>query len=142
MTIADKTVLVTGFNRGIGQALVAEAQQRRQAGVCRHAPAALMALAALLLTPASSISKSAAFSLTQSLWRPSAGRRRTSSRSHVRPLAGSWRSGAAKVLERQNAALAHVQPVTAEAKEGAKADPPSRETYRSGTHSDKGDETR
>ena len=28
-------------------------------------------------------------------------------------LAGSWRSGAAKVLERQNAALAQAQPVTA-----------------------------
>jgi hypothetical protein len=28
-------------------------------------------------------------------------------------LADSWRSGAAKVLERQNAALAHAQPVTA-----------------------------
>ena len=41
MTIADKTVLVTGANRGIGQALVEEAlRQRREAGVCRHAPAA------------------------------------------------------------------------------------------------------
>jgi hypothetical protein len=28
-------------------------------------------------------------------------------------LADSWRSGAAKVLERQNAALAQAQPVTA-----------------------------
>jgi hypothetical protein len=28
-------------------------------------------------------------------------------------LAGSWRSGAAKALERQNAALAQAQPVTA-----------------------------
>ena len=28
MTIADKTVLVTGFSRGIGQALVEEALRR------------------------------------------------------------------------------------------------------------------
>ena len=102
-----------------------------------------MALAALPLTPASSISKSAAFSLTQSLrapfWRGGGGHL---PRSHVRPLAGSWRSGAAKVLERQNAALAHVQPVTAEAKKGAKADPPSRETYRSRNALGQGDETR
>jgi len=36
MTIADKAVLVTGANRGIGQALVAEdPDQRRETGICR-----------------------------------------------------------------------------------------------------------
>ena len=40
MTIAGKTVLVTGANRGIGQALVDRSPApRREAGVRRHAPA-------------------------------------------------------------------------------------------------------
>ena len=39
MKIADKTVLVTGANRGIGRALVEEALRRGASGVCRHAPA-------------------------------------------------------------------------------------------------------
>ena len=39
MTIADRAVLVTGANRGIGQALVEEALRRgATAGVCRYAP--------------------------------------------------------------------------------------------------------
>jgi NAD(P)-dependent dehydrogenase (short-subunit alcohol dehydrogenase family) len=241
MTIADKTVLVTGANRGIGQALVEEALSRGArlvyAGTRRPLahpdgrvmpltldvtnPAqiqaaaesvdaldvlvnnagtwlyddlsdramleehlavnfygtwgvtqaflplltrsrgaivnnvSLMAFAALPLTPAYSISKAAAFSLTQSLRALLAGRGvrvhavltgptdtdmtagfdipKASAASVARAifdgveagqedifpdpmsqtLAGSWRSGAAKVLERQNAALAQAQPVTA-----------------------------
>ena len=36
MNIAEKSVLVTGANRGIGQALVAGSPaQRRETGVCR-----------------------------------------------------------------------------------------------------------
>jgi NAD(P)-dependent dehydrogenase (short-subunit alcohol dehydrogenase family) len=115
----------------------------------------LMALAALPLTPAYSISKAAAFSLTQSLRALLAVRGvrvhavmtgpvdtdmtagfdipKASAASVARAifdgveageedifpdpmsalLAGGWRSGAAKVLERQNAALAQAQPVTA-----------------------------
>jgi NAD(P)-dependent dehydrogenase (short-subunit alcohol dehydrogenase family) len=38
MTMADRAVLVTGGNRGIGQALVEEAL-RSGACVCRYAPA-------------------------------------------------------------------------------------------------------
>ena len=241
MTITDKTVLVTGANRGIGQALVEEALSRgarrvyagtrqplahldprvtpltldvtdpaqiqaaaeqvdaldlliNNAGIWRYDDlsdramleghlavnfygtwgvtqaflplltrskgtivnnVSLMALAALPLTPAYSISKAAAFSLTQSLRALLASRGvrvlavltgpvdtdmtagfdipKASAGSVARAifdgveageedifpdpmsqtLAGSWRSGAAKVLERQNAALVQAQPVTA-----------------------------
>jgi NAD(P)-dependent dehydrogenase (short-subunit alcohol dehydrogenase family) len=241
MTIADKTVLVTGANRGIGQALVEEALSRgarrvyagtrqplthldprvtpltldvtnpaqiqaaaeqvealdlliNNAGIWLYDDlsdramleehlavnfygtwgvtqaflplltrskgtivnnVSLMALAALPLTPAYSISKAAAFSLTQSLRALLAVRGvrvhavltgpvdtdmtrgfdipKASPASVARAifdgveageedifpdpmsalLAGGWRSGAAKVLERQNAALAQAQPVTA-----------------------------
>jgi NAD(P)-dependent dehydrogenase (short-subunit alcohol dehydrogenase family) len=241
MTIADKTVLVTGANRGIGQALVEEALSRgarrvyagtrqplthldprvtpltldvtnpaqiqaaaeqvealdlliNNAGIWLYDDlsdramleehlavnfygtwgvtqaflplltrskgtivnnVSLMALAALPLTPAYSISKAAAFSLTQSLRALLAVRGvrvhavltgpvdtdmtagfdipKASAASVARAifdgveageedifpdpmsalLAGGWRSGAAKVLERQNAALAQAQPVTA-----------------------------
>jgi NAD(P)-dependent dehydrogenase (short-subunit alcohol dehydrogenase family) len=241
MTIADKTVLVTGANRGIGQALVEEALSRGArlvyAGTRRPLthpdgrvmpltldvtnPAqiqaaaesvdaldvlvnnagtwlyddlsdramleehlavnfygtwgvtqaflplltrskgtivnnvSLMALAALPLTPAYSISKAAAFSLTQSLRALLAGRGvrvhavltgptdtdmvrdldipKTSPESVAsaildgveageeeifpdpmsQTLADSWRGGAAKALERQNAALAQAAPAAA-----------------------------
>jgi NAD(P)-dependent dehydrogenase (short-subunit alcohol dehydrogenase family) len=241
MTIADKTVLVTGANRGIGQALVEEALSRgarrvyagtrqplahldprvtpltldvtnpaqiqaaaeqvealdlliNNAGIWLYDDlsdramleehlavnfygtwgvtqaflplltrskgtivnnVSLMALAALPLTPAYSISKAAAFSLTQSLRALLAVRGvrvhavltgpvdtdmtrgfdipKASPASVARAifdgveageedifpdpmsalLAGGWRSGAAKVLERQNAALAQAQPATA-----------------------------
>jgi short-subunit dehydrogenase len=115
----------------------------------------LMALAALPLTPAYSISKAAAFSLTQSLRALLAGRGvrvhavltgptdtdmtrgfdipKASAESVARAildgvengeedifpdpvsasLAASWRGGAAKVLERQNAALVQAAPVAA-----------------------------
>jgi NAD(P)-dependent dehydrogenase (short-subunit alcohol dehydrogenase family) len=241
MTIADKAVLVTGANRGIGQALVAEALSRGARRVfagtrqplaypdsrvtpltldvtnpaqiqaaAEHVEAldllinnagiwlyddlrdravleehlavnfygtwgvtqaflplltrsrgaivnnvSLMALAALPLTPAYSISKAAAFSLTQSL-RPLLARRGV--RVHTvltgptdtdmtpgfdlpkaspelvaraifdgveageedifpHPMSGlladGWRDGVAKAIERQNAALAPAQPITA-----------------------------
>jgi NAD(P)-dependent dehydrogenase (short-subunit alcohol dehydrogenase family) len=241
MTIADRAVLVTGANRGIGQALVAEALRRgarrvyagarqplahpdprvtplrldvtspaqiqaaadqvdsldvliNNAGVFLYDDlsdramleehlavnlygtwgvtrallpllarsrgaivnnVSLMALAALPLTPAYSASKAAAFSLTQSLRALLAGRGvrvhavltgptdtdmvqdldipKASAESVARAildgveageedifpdplsqtLAGGWRDGAAKALERQNAALAQAQPVTA-----------------------------
>jgi len=64
-TITDRTVLVTGANRGIGRALVDEALRRGAGAVVNVLSVA--ALASLSVTPAYSISKAAAFSLTQSL---------------------------------------------------------------------------
>ena len=101
-----------------------------------------MALAALPLTPASSISKSAAFSLTQSLRALLAGRRRTSSPIPCQTPGRQLAQRRGQVLERQNAALAHVQPVTAEAKKGAKADPPQQGDVPLRNALGQGDETR
>jgi NAD(P)-dependent dehydrogenase (short-subunit alcohol dehydrogenase family) len=144
MTIADRAVLVTGANRGIGQALVEEALRRG---------AKVTGFAALPLMPACSISKAAAFSLTQSLRALLAGRGvrvhavltgpvdtdmiraldlpKASPESVAQAIfdgvengeeeifpdpmsesmAESWHSGAAKALERQNAALVEAEPI-------------------------------
>src|SRR6266567_3078892 len=186
MTIADRAVLVTGANRGIGQALVEEAlrrgAQRVYAGTRQplaHLDGRVTPLtldvtnaaqtqgavervesldilinnAALPLIPAYSISKAAAFSLSQSLRALLAGRGmrvhavltgpvdtdmsrgldipKASPESVARAIfdgvekgeedifpdpmsqsmAESWRSGAAKALERQYAALVEAKPV-------------------------------
>jgi NAD(P)-dependent dehydrogenase (short-subunit alcohol dehydrogenase family) len=154
MTIADRAVLVTGANRGIGQALVDEALRRGAsrvyAGTRRPLAVSDGRVTPLTLdvtNPAYSISKAAAFSLSQSLRALLAGQGVTvhdvlagpvdtdmsrdldapkaSPESVARAtfdgvdngdegifpdpmsesMADSWRSGAAKALERQYAAL-------------------------------------
>jgi short-subunit dehydrogenase len=142
MNINGRTILVTGANRGIGQALVAESRGAIVNNV------STMALAPFPFTPAYAISKAAAFNLTQSLRALLAGR---GVRVHAvltgptdtemtrgfdipkaspesvaraifdgveigdedifpdpmsRSLADSWRSGAVKAMERENAAFA------------------------------------
>jgi NAD(P)-dependent dehydrogenase (short-subunit alcohol dehydrogenase family) len=65
--IADKAVLVTGGNRGIGRALVEDALRRGAKRVYVVNNVSAEALAPLPLTPAYALSKAAAFNLTQSL---------------------------------------------------------------------------
>lgn len=78
MTIADRAVLVTGANRGIGQALVDEALRRGASRVYAGTRRPL-AVSDGRVTPLTlDVSES---------------------------MADSWRSGAAKALERQYAAV-------------------------------------
>jgi short-subunit dehydrogenase len=102
MTITDKTVLVTGANRGIGQALVAEVH-------------------AVLTGPTDTdmvrdldIPKASPESVARAILD---GVEHGEEEIFPDPMSASmavgWRSGAAKGLERQNAALAQAQPVTA-----------------------------
>jgi NAD(P)-dependent dehydrogenase (short-subunit alcohol dehydrogenase family) len=152
MRIADSTVLVTGANRGIGQALVEEALSRG----AKRVYASVTAFAAMPVLPAYPISKAAAFSLSQSLRALLAGRGvrvhavltgpvdtdmtrgldipKSSPESVARAIvdgvekdeedifpdpfsesmADSWRNGAGKALERQNAAFVQAAFVPAE----------------------------
>jgi NAD(P)-dependent dehydrogenase (short-subunit alcohol dehydrogenase family) len=77
MTIADKAVLVTGADRGIGHALVAEGLRRGAPGSSRERDPG---------------------------WR-GAGEEDLFPDPMSQTMAEGWRSGAAKALERQNAAL-------------------------------------
>jgi len=76
-SIADKTVLITGANRGIGQSLVEEALRRGAKRV---------------------------YAATRRPLTHSDGRVTES-------IAENWRSGAAKVLERQFAAFVAAEPI-------------------------------
>src|SRR5881396_317195 len=160
MNIQNKTILFTGANRGIGRALVTEALRRgakrvyagTRSGELQNADSrfsvlSLSSIAAVPFSPAYSISKATAFSLSQSLRALLAGRgvkvhvvlpgpvdtdmtrdldiSKASPKSVARAIfdgvekgeedifpdpmsasiADSWRSGAAKLLERQFAAF-------------------------------------
>jgi NAD(P)-dependent dehydrogenase (short-subunit alcohol dehydrogenase family) len=153
MTITDKTVLVTGANRGIGQALVAEALRRgarRVSGGTRQPPAhpdprvtpltlddlsdramleEHLALAALPLTPAYSASKAAAFSLTRSLRALLAGR---GVRVHA-VLTGPTDTDMVQDLD---------IPKTSPEKEGTEVVPVAARRTDSGTHSKRESKTR
>jgi len=94
MTIADRAVLVTGANRGIGQALVDEALRRGASGVDTDMSRDLGAPKA---SP-ESVAR-ATFDGVDN------GDEEIFPRPLSESMADSWRSGAAKALERQYAAL-------------------------------------
>ncbi len=107
MTIADRAVLVTGGNRGIGQALVEDALRR---GAKRVYAGTRQPLAHLdrRVTPKSS-PESVARAILDGVEK---------GEEHIFPdpmsesMAESWRNGAGKALERQNAAFVQAEPVT------------------------------
>jgi short-subunit dehydrogenase len=102
MTITDKTVLVTGANRGIGQALVAEVH------AVLTGPTDTDMVRDLDIPKASPESVARAI-----LDGVEHGEEEIFPDPMSASMAAGWRSGAAKVLERQNAALAQAQPATA-----------------------------
>jgi NAD(P)-dependent dehydrogenase (short-subunit alcohol dehydrogenase family) len=82
VTIADKAVLVTGANRGIGQALVEEALRRGAKRVYEGTRRPIFD-----------------------------GVEKSEEDIFPDPMAESWRNSAAKAMERQNAALVEAEPV-------------------------------
>jgi NAD(P)-dependent dehydrogenase (short-subunit alcohol dehydrogenase family) len=103
MTIADRAVLVTGANRGIGQALVAEALRRGAKRVyagarqpLAHPDGRVTPLRLDVTNPAQI--QAAADQVER-------GEEDIFPDPMSQTLADSWPSGAAKALERQNAAL-------------------------------------
>jgi NAD(P)-dependent dehydrogenase (short-subunit alcohol dehydrogenase family) len=107
MTIAGKAVLVTGANRGIGQALAAEALRR---GAKRAYAGTRQPLAHPdgRVTPLTLDVTSAAQAIFDGV---EAGEEDIFPDPMSQAMAEGWRGGAAKALERQNAALAQAAPV-------------------------------
>jgi len=101
MTVADRAVLVTGANRGIGQALVEEAAGR---GVSVHA--VLSGPVDTDMNRGFDIPKASPESVARAIFD---GVERGEEEIFPDPMsetmAQSWRSGALKAFERQNAAL-------------------------------------
>jgi NAD(P)-dependent dehydrogenase (short-subunit alcohol dehydrogenase family) len=86
VTIADKAVLVTGANRGIGQALVEEALRRGAKRVYEGTRRPIF----------DGVEKSEEDIFPDPM---------------SESMAESWRNSAAKAMERQNAALVEAEPV-------------------------------
>jgi NAD(P)-dependent dehydrogenase (short-subunit alcohol dehydrogenase family) len=111
MPLADRAVLVTGANDGIGQGLVDRALsrggKREYVGTCQPPAHAGGRLKNLTLDVASATQIQAAVESVESLDTliNNAGDPMSAS------VAESWRRGAAKTLERQNAALLEAEPV-------------------------------
>jgi NAD(P)-dependent dehydrogenase (short-subunit alcohol dehydrogenase family) len=122
MTIAGKIVLVTGANRGIGQALVAEAPPRgaRRVYAGTRQPLAHLdrRVTPLTLDVTNPAQIQAAVESVEAL-DPLIFDGVENGEEEIFPdpvsvsLAENWRGGAAKTLERQDAALAQAEPAAA-----------------------------
>jgi NAD(P)-dependent dehydrogenase (short-subunit alcohol dehydrogenase family) len=111
MTIAGQTVLVTGANRGIGQALVAEALSR---GAERVYAGTRQPLAHAVLTGPTDTDMTRGFDIPKASPESVAraifdgvenGEEDIFPDPASQALAESWRGGAVKALERENAAF-------------------------------------
>jgi NAD(P)-dependent dehydrogenase (short-subunit alcohol dehydrogenase family) len=119
-TVAGRSVLVTGANRGVGQALVEEALRRN----AKHMYAGTRQPLAYLdhritylildVTNAAQIQRAVERVGSLHIFINNAGLApddAVSDRAVSESIAESWRSGAGKALERQYAALAAAEPV-------------------------------
>jgi NAD(P)-dependent dehydrogenase (short-subunit alcohol dehydrogenase family) len=103
MTIADTTILVTGANRGIGRALVEEALRRG----AKRVYAVLTGPTDTEMPRDFDIPKASPESVARAIFDAvDNGEEDIFPDPMSRSVADSWRGGAAKALERQNAALA------------------------------------
>jgi NAD(P)-dependent dehydrogenase (short-subunit alcohol dehydrogenase family) len=103
MTIADTTILVTGANRGIGRALVEEALRRG----AKRVYAVLTGPTDTDMLRDFDIPKASPESVARAIFDAvDNGEEDIFPDPMSRSVADSWRGGAAKALERQNAALA------------------------------------
>lgn len=117
MTIADKAVLVTGVNRGIGRALLEEVLRRGASRVCAatRQPFSVTGVSVHAvpigpvdtdMTQGLDISKASAESVPRSILDGVAhGDEDIFPDPMSQSLSQSWRSGAAKTLERQYSAV-------------------------------------
>jgi NAD(P)-dependent dehydrogenase (short-subunit alcohol dehydrogenase family) len=120
MTIAASTVLVTGANRGIGQALVEEALARGAKRAYAGTRQPLARVHAVLTGPTDTymnrgldIPKASAASVARAIFDGvQDGEEDIFPDPLSQSMAESWRSGAAKAFERQLFALLAAEPVT------------------------------
>ncbi len=117
MTIADRAVLVTGANRGIGEALVEEALRRGAKRVYAGTRQPLAHLdgrvTPLTLDVTDAAQIRAAVERVESLDGVEKGEEDIFPDPMSASMAESWRGGAVKALERQNATFVAAEPVEA-----------------------------
>ena len=110
MTIANKTILVTGANSGIGRALVAEALSR-EAGRGVRVHAILTGPVDTDMTRGFDIPKSSAASVAAGIFDGlENGEEVIFPDSYSEAMADGWRTGTAKALERELAAFVEAAP--------------------------------
>ena len=107
MTIADRAVLVTGANRGIGQALVEEALRRG----AKRVHAVLVGPTDTEMSRGLDVPKASPESVARAIFDGvEKGEDDIFPDPVSQSMAESWRGGAAKAMERQNASLVAAEP--------------------------------